>query len=292
MRAQSILSVIVFSLAAVAATAPAEAQSATTAARFVGSDGDWFNARNWSTGHVPDAATDVVLAAGAQVVIDPARGSAEVAIRDLTVVDGASLTTLPGTIIHTRDEHVGTGGQLVYRSSGAEGGSLVFDPPPACTSPFGCVVAPSRGLTLNPTPKSKRTIILQSSVTTQVGLGGLAPASLTQTRAGWTLAGGAGHYATLEAEEITLAGPLVVSLHYGFTPRSGDTFHVVTATRRLAGEFRGLPEGAPVGCTAENVGLYVSYQGHGVVLAARDTPPATCLLLPAINPAREAGRVR
>lgn len=114
MITRKILSVLVLALGAVAAT-PAAAQSSTEA-RFVGTDGDWFNARNWSTGRVPGAANDVVLPAGAQVVM------------------------------HTRDEHVALGGRLVHRGSGSEGGNLVFDPNPACTGdPFGCAVGPLSG---------------------------------------------------------------------------------------------------------------------------------------------------
>jgi hypothetical protein len=91
---------------------PAQAQH-TNVARFIGSDDNWFNPANWNTGRVPDATTDVVIGAS-RVVIDPARGPAEVRIRDLSVVDGGQLTTLPGTIMHTRDEYVERGGEILH----------------------------------------------------------------------------------------------------------------------------------------------------------------------------------
>jgi hypothetical protein len=288
--------VLVLALAPVTATlAPttAEAQSAVTA-EYVGDDGDWFDASNWSTGRVPDAATDVVISAGAHVVIDPARsgrrGGVRVAVGDLNVEEGAELETLPGTIFEVQSEHVASGGQLTFRSSGVIGDSLAFDPP-QCTTPAECALEPLSGWTLNPTPKQKRIIVLQSSVTTTIGLGGLAPASLTSDGNGeLRLAAGPGHYATATAEDLAIAGQLTVKLHYGFSPASGDTFQILRGTRSFSGEFDGLPEGGLVGCTADDVGLYVSYRNGGVELAARDTAPATCLLVPAINAAREAGR--
>ncbi len=261
---------------------PAQAQEVTVA-RFVGTDGNWFNPANWNTGRVPDAATDVVIGA-AQVVIDPALGPADVTIRDLAVVDGGTLTTLPGTIMHTRDELVVNGGDILHQSSGSEGGSMVVGGTCTPLDPVACALQPWNGMRMNPTPKSRRDVLLKTGAVSQFGLGGSAPATLTRTTAGWQLDAGVGHYATLTAESATLDGRLELSLHYGFSPRPGDTFQIITAKRRLVGQFIGLPEGAPVACTADNVGLYISYQGgtgNDVVLTARATPPSTCLLLPA-----------
>jgi len=85
--------------------------------------------------------------------------------------------------------------------------------------------------------------------------------------------------------------PLSLSLYYGFRPRAGDSFQIITANRLLVGTFPGMPEGALVGCTDDNVGFYISYvggDGNDVVLSARDTRPLTCLLLPAVQKVREA----
>ena len=269
-----------------------EAQSTSTStlvARYVGHDGNWFNPTNWSTGRVPDAATDVVIGGGADVVIDPAQGASEVSVRDVWVIDGASLKSLPGTVIHTRNETVQGGGEIALRGSGSDGGTFIV----GCARTTDCVGEPWSALSLNPSTQSHRDVILKTSVTAQLGLGGTTPASLEKTRAGTVLHAGAGHHATLEADTIALDGRLVLTLHYGFAPQPGDQFQIITARQRLSGQFIGLPEGAPVGCTSSNVGLYISYRGgdgNDVVLTARETPESTCLLLPAVQIPREAVR--
>ncbi|NUP09709.1 MAG: hypothetical protein HOW73_26995 [Polyangiaceae bacterium] len=256
---------------------PARAQTAGSVAYFTGTDGDWFNASNWSTGSVPTAATDVVID-GAQVVIDPANGAANVAVRDLTVTGGGSLTTLPETIFEARDEHVDAGSTLFFRSSGSIGGSLV--------------VESASAFKLNPSTQSKRSVIITTSVTSQFGLGGVEPASFARGADGsLELLAGEGHYATLNAANVALDGSLRLALHYDFEPVAGDSFEIITAGRSLTGEFVGLPEGSLVGCTEDDVGLYISYGGNSVVVSAEDTDPDDCVELPAIQPAREVGKV-
>ena len=59
----------------------------------------------------------MLLDRGDVVVIDPARGSALVEIRDLILADGSQLTTLPGTIMSLRDEHIGAARLIRRRTS-------------------------------------------------------------------------------------------------------------------------------------------------------------------------------
>ncbi|NUP08253.1 MAG: hypothetical protein HOW73_19560 [Polyangiaceae bacterium] len=262
---------------------PAFAQTASPVAHFTGTDGDWFNASNWSTGSVPDASTDVVID-GTDVVIDPAQGSADVAVRDLTVTGGGSLTTLPGTLLETRAEYVSDGGELFFRSSGSLGADLVFESSCTVTNPAACATERLSHILLNPTSQTKRTIVLKSSVVAQFGLGGLTPASLKQSSDGSVeLHAGAGHYATVNAETVALDGYLTLSLHYGFEPVDGDAFEIITAKRSLTGEFTDLPEGELVGCTDSDVGLYISYEGNTVVLSAEDTDHDVCMSVPAVQ---------
>lgn len=260
MKALKLLPAVFVMLAAM----PAGAQSAGGSAPsyFVGGDGNWFDPQNWSTGRVPDASTDVVIGGGAQVVIDPANGSASVAVRDLAVVDGASLTTLPGTIMEARSEYVANGGQVIRRGSGSEGGRMIVDT-------LG-------GLVMNPSTQSKRELMLKSGLSG--GFGGTTPASIEHTSTGTVLHAGPGHYSTLSADTVVLGGQLALTLYYGFQPKAGDQFQLITANR-LVGQFEGLPEGALVGCTEQNVGFYITYQGgdgNDVVLTAEDTPASTC----------------
>jgi MYXO-CTERM domain-containing protein len=123
------------------------------------------------------------------------------------------------------------------------------------------------GLLLNPTPKNKRIVVLQSSVT--FGLGGAAAA--TNAVPG---AFGAGHYATLTTDDATLGGALDVALFYGFTPVVGQTFQIINIGTVRIGEFDGLGEGSLVKRFGD-VGLYLSYaggDGNDVVLTAASVP--------------------
>ena len=267
---------------------PASYDILTASKKFTAQNGDtnWFNPANWSGGTVPGAGDDVLLDGDDKVVIDPAlnRGAGKVQFQDLHLRDSASLETLPGTILETRDELVENQAQLIHRGSGGSGDTLVVAPDPQFCSLCG--------MKLNPSPKSKRIIVLQSSATVDMGLGGTTPASLTRTGTGTlTLTAGAGTYATMTADTLLIDGDLKLSTYYGFSPRPGQKFQIMTANRSSRGEFTGLPEGGYVGCTEDNVGLRISYRGgdgNDVVLSAEQTHPGTCLLLPAVQKVREA----
>lgn len=288
---------------ALALSIPVQAETTGSGAvLFIGTDSNWFNPANWSSGRVPDTEDDVVLDADDNVVIDPSLGRMPVQIRDLTIRDKARLETLPDAHLITRDELVQGQGQLIHRSSASEGDTLIIS-----ASPNNSALRHGHGgLRLNPTPKSKRDVILKSSATVEFGLGGREPASLTTAADGSVrVQNGAGHYATLTADLVVLNSSqgdmrtrldklspgLRLSLHYGFRPVDGDSFQIITSNRLLVDQFRGLPEGALVGCTDDNVGLYISYiggDGNDVVLSAKDISPRACLLLPAVQQVREA----
>ncbi|HSW15474.1 MAG TPA: hypothetical protein VLI06_21680 [Solimonas sp.] len=266
----------------------AYAQSAFAIVHYIGSDGNWFNPANWSSGRVPSATSDVRIDGRAQVVIDPALGSSTVQVRDLTVGGDASLTGLPGVILGSRTELLQDNGAIVLRSGASTGENLIVAP---FSDPDGCT---SCSYVLNPTSQNKRTVLLKSSVTVDVGLGGTTAASLTKTGTGTLiLNAGTGYHSTTTSDILVLDGQLHLSLYYGFQPRHGQRFQIFTANQTRTGRFLGLDEGGLVGCTDDNVGFYISYvggDGNDVVLSAADTNPQTCLLLPAVQKVREAAR--
>jgi hypothetical protein len=242
---------------------PASAGGSATRANYVGTDTNWFNPANWSTGQVPDAMTDVVLDQHDTVVISPSAGGPEVRIRDLLVTDQAVLTTLPGTIMRDRDETIGREAQVVYQATESSSDTLSMGPlGQRCV---GC------GMKLNPTPKSIRTIVLQSSLTlnpsavaVSFGLGGADPASPGHV--------GAGHYATLVGDRVSLGGLLLVERFYGFSPSAGQRFKIVTVNGLRLGRFSNVGEGDRVARFEDGVGLYITYRGgdgNDVVLTAR-----------------------
>ncbi|MEO8670484.1 MAG: hypothetical protein ABI411_04150 [Tahibacter sp.] len=267
---------------ALASCGSAYAQS-TTALQFQGRDGDWFNPANWSAQRVPGPGDDVVLDRGAVVVIDPARGSAMVEIRDLTLRDGSQLTTLPGTILSLRDEHIGAA-RLIHRSTGVIGEGLYVEPQPIPSTIWCTQCGVGYG---NPSPKTKRIIVLSSSFTTNMGLGGVTPARILRDASGaLQVAAGPGHYATLSAETTVISGHLWMDLVYGFRPAPGDSFELLSSKRFAQGQFTGLPEGSLAGCTADGVGLRISYaggDGNDVVLSAQRTDPRSCAA-PTVQP--------
>lgn len=237
--------------------------AAAQTARFIGTGSNWFDPANWSTGAVPDADTDVLLPGGVQVVIDPAQGSASVTLRDLTIEDGARLTTLPGTIITDRNEFVSPGGQLLHFSTESSGEGFF------ATGGVGN----GGGVFLNPTVKSRRIVVLQSSFTSSFGLGGAVAAGPGMT--------GEGFHASFIADQIAIAGQLETVLLYGFMPTVGDMFQIITAGR-ATGQFDRLPENAWVARYGD-VALRITYaggDGNDVELRAVAVPePASWALM-------------
>lgn len=229
---------------------------------YVGRDGNWFNPSNWSSRRVPDAGDNVFLDGQDHVVIDPNNdptGYSRVTFGDLVISSVAVLETLPGTVIENRDTRVLDAGQLIHRSSGSLGKTLVIG---------------------------------SGGVSMDVGLGGTTPASLVQDATGGSrLAAGPGHYSTMTADTMDIEGELKLSTDYGFEPRPGDSFQIMTINGTRSGEFIGLPEGGYLGCTEQNVGLRISYvggDGNDIVISAERTEPGICLLLPAVQKVREA----
>jgi hypothetical protein len=237
---------IVIAVSAVLGSAPALGATVT----FVGSAStDWFDPLNWSTGAVPGADDEVVIEGSSVVVIDPARGSASVSAGKMTLKDFSLLKTLPGTVLTTTDTFLMTGeARLEAQSTEFYGDLFVAD----CDGDTLC------GMRLNPTPKSKRDVILKTSIV-EFGLGGT-------TRAG-PGATGPGHYATIDASErIELdAGVLVDTfLLYGFQPRPGDSFTIMSAPTIIGG-FANVSEDEPVARYRRAI-LFLRKQGSDQLL--------------------------
>ncbi len=264
MKAMKLMFALSFGLTTATIAAPAHAAVLT----YIGAGTNWFSASNWDLGYVPGPSDDVIINAGHIVVISPASGPSTVAFRDITITNGALLETLAGIQLTTRNETLTNGGQLIHRATRAldvTGGGTLTVLPPGLTGGTG----PSSPL-LNPTPKTKRDILLKSSVT--FGLGGTLAASNTSTTAF-----GAGHYATITTDNATLEGSLDLALFYGFVPSLGQTFQIITVGSTRVGTFTGLGEGAFVRRLG-NVGMYISYvggDGNDVVLTTGPLPRRT-----------------
>jgi hypothetical protein len=279
---------MVLSLSAQAQISTDSDGSGSAPVHYVGTDGNWFNPANWSGGRVPGPGSDVVLDGKDEVVIDAALGVSQVQLRDLTLGGDSRLATLNQAVLVTRNTVLLGNAELFSSASGQAGESLIvapFSDPQGCTS---CRIA------TNPNPKNQRFVILQSSVTLDVGLGGGEPAALIKTGTGrLELSAGPGYYSTMTADTLTLDGQLRLSLYYGFQPRAGQSFQIFTANQTRSGRFLGLPEGGLVGCDEDGLGFYISYRGgdgNDVVLSTANTSPQSCLLLPAVQKVREAAR--
>ena len=95
----------------------------------------------------------------------------------------------------------------------------------------------------------------------------------------------------MTVDTLVIDGELSLSTYYDFSPRPGQAFQIATVNGTRRGEFIGIPEGGYVGCTDENVGLRLSYEGgdgNDIVISAEQTDPGTCLLLPAVQKVRSA----
>jgi hypothetical protein len=171
---------------------------------FAGTDRNWFNPANWSTGRVPGPADDVVLDGTDDVVIDPAlagRAGGNVEVHSMTLKDDAQLETLPGTHVRHRSFAILDRSQMTTRSGVMEMDDLIVSPPPSC--------ATCGGIGLNPSAwyVSKPAVVIGSSL--YFGLGGREPAGITKTGAGTIVFVGYGSYATLHADALALGdGPV------------------------------------------------------------------------------------
>lgn len=219
------------------------------AVEFVGPGNNWFTAANWSTGRVPGPSDVVVIGDDAEVVLDADLAPNKlIDLRELHVRDAAQLEVIHGAIVRTELDTVDDDAQVTFRASADIGDTTLWTSCRTCRS--------------NPKPKTKRFIILQSSVTADFGLGGTTPASIAFDATGAPqLAAGPGHYSTMTAETVALAGNLELSLYYGFTPRAGDVYRIIDVTGRRTGEFTNLPEGAAVACTDDLLCARISYRG-------------------------------
>ena len=259
-------------------------------------DTNWFNPANWTPYGVPGPQDTVILDGRDRVVIDPSKndtGDSKVTFGDLVISSVAVLETLPGSIVENGGTVLLDQGQLIHRGSGAVGDSVIAggSSDPAAGAPSVSEIVVTKVI-LNPSTQSKRTYVLKGSATLDMGIGGTEPATLTKAGAGeLRLSAGTGHYATLNVDTLVIEGELRLSTYYGFSPRPGQTFHLINVNGARSGEFIGVPEGGYVGCTEDNVGLRMNYHGgdgNDLVIAAEATDPATCLLLPAIQKVREA----
>jgi len=223
------------------------------AATFTGSDGNWFDAANWTPAAIPGTTDNVTIPAGKRVILDPALAPGPVEIADLTLAEGSFLTLLPGTKFK-HAKLLNQGGTLLARASEIDGDELEL----AGTTPST--------VWLNPSTNDTRTIKINANNpakhTLGFGLAGTTPASTGNT--------GAGHYARINVEEAILGDRLAIQLFHGFTPAPGDSFLLIDVETTLTGTFDGLPEGAIVARDG-TTDLVISYQGgdgNDVVLTA------------------------
>ncbi len=245
-------------MATLCAASNAQVMNAT----YIGTDRVWNNAANWSTGIIPDTNTNVIID-GRDVDTDP---TATYELKNVIVTGFGSITTKPGTIWRVEDETLINGTIIHQSTNGAMNpgiGTLTISNPIACSG-FTC-----GGIKLNPTPKTKRIIVLSSSAQISMGLGGSTASSATQQ--------GNGTYSTLSSEEVTLGGRLELESDYGFTPTAGQSFNIIKASRSMSGQFSGLGEGAYVG-QVNGVGMRISYLNNQVAVTAVPEP-ATMIAL-------------
>jgi len=231
-------------------------------ANYIGPDGGmWDVPSNWDTGLVPDENTNVVVQLKGVVVPQGMR----IKLRDAMISSFGSVETKEGSSWEVINETILAGGSLIHRATLSKEltGTLVV----------GSSTSTEPGLlTLNPSPKSKRVIVLQSSAQLSMGLGGSTAASEAML--------GMGTYATLTGEDITLGGSLSLASYYGFNPTPGQQFDIIKSSRSTTGQFAGLGEGDLAG-NLGGVDLRISYvggDGDDVVLTAVPEPTSMLVL--------------
>ncbi len=281
------------SLQVLPAAAQVGAPPPPTPAQYEGRDGNWYNPANWSIGRVPGIDDCVQLDGRDRVSIDfalAAPGQETAAYNDIIIVAAAQLTTQQGAVMESRQvmHRQATTARIVMHGGGWIGGDLITEPGRAS------LLGPEGGLWLDPSAVAKTHVQLVDGFRMQFGLGGRSPASASRDASGaLQLAAGYGHYSTLTADSVALDGHLWLNLHHEFRPVRGDRFQLIKVARSSSGEFNGLPEGALAACTADGVGLSISYRGgdgNDVELIAADASLKACLA-PTVQPLFQINRL-
>ena len=114
---------------------------------------------------------------------------------------------------------------------------------------------------------ANRIIVQDPDSFIQFGLGGMNPAGENAL--------GPGHFARMQGNSIDLDGQLDLYFIYGFDPKPGDTFEIITNTggNAINGAFANAPEGAVLNgfCDIQFRITYKGGDGNDVVLTA-ETP--------------------
>lgn len=239
-------------------TSIAMAQNPT--AHYIGPDGGmWDVASSWDTGMIPDEHTNVVVELKGVVVPE----GYTIKLEDILISSLGSVETRAGSSWEVGNETIIDGGSLIHRSTLTKVGTG--------TLVLGGTASTEPGLmTLNPTPKTKRILVLQSSAQLTMGLGGAIGASEAMY--------GQGTYATLTGEQLTLNGNLQIASYYGFVPTLGQQFDIIKSSRSTTGQFTGLGEGAIAG-NIGGVDLRISYMaGDGDDVSLTAVPEPTSFL--------------
>ena len=236
---------------------------------FIGTDADWHNPANWSTGTLPGEFDDVVID-DLTVNFNPALATGTARYANITLKRGGVANFGDGTVLTVSgDIRLEDQAQINYSSSEVNADRLVL----AFVSPELGFGTGDGGFRLNPTTKDQRDIVVDTTESGKLtfGLGGTLAAAPGAT--------GAGRYATLAADTIDLGSALTLetALLYSFAPRFGDSFRIIDARQSYTGTFAGLADGDVVTRFGE-IDLVINYDGTGVTLNAVPAPATVSLL--------------
>lgn len=250
-----------------------EAEVQPVTARFVGSDGNWFEPSNWSTGRVPGEGDSVELDGDAHVVIDPeldprtgtsGGGSGKVDLQDFNLLGNAVLQTLEGSELSVQNLTIESEGGLGLQSSSIDAQLAIFRLGEAIPedegSPraWGCHWCTLSG---NPSLMTFEDVSFEN-FGIELLLGGPEPATDEHQ--------GVGYYANIRSESISFANTsLSLGLIYDFEPQAGDEFVIIEASESLTGTFSNLEDGDVV-LTTDDVNIMITYTDTQIILTAEE----------------------
>ncbi|MCP4143261.1 MAG: hypothetical protein GY755_23730, partial [Chloroflexi bacterium] len=122
------------------------------------------------------------------------------------------------------------------------------------------------GITFNPSfLEAERIVLYKPETLIQIGLGGKLPAGPDAL--------GAGHHARMSGDFVSLDVTLDIFTLYGFHPKPGQQFEIISVGNSLEGEFVNAPEGSVIDgfCDVQLRISYMGGDGNDVVLTAEET---------------------
>ena len=243
---------------------------------FLGINENWYDPINWSLGVVPGPEGAPFVSDAVLVTVDPDFASEPnpgvVAVRNLTLGEGARLETRPGVDMTVDVLELTPHSEIFLLDSSLKARhAIIKSTPPSAQAARQMQASPLRpgggwgctwcgGVLGNPSFIEFEEAEFEHAIISLL-LGGAEPATEDLQ--------GVGTYANIRGRVISLTNTyLQFDLKYEYQPQPGDRFVLIEASESLSGQFEDMDHGDVVG-TIGALDYVVLYETNQVILVAQ-----------------------